>query len=55
MNRRTFAARGLLGLIGLVTAPLARAAPKPRNVTPPGISGTPVVGNTLTVIPGVWR
>ena len=39
---------------GKRTAPPEEPPPPPENITPPTISGSPVVGATLTLTPGVW-
>ena len=38
----------------LVVAGISQAASPPRNQSPPTISGTPQVGETLTADPGTW-
>jgi hypothetical protein len=34
--------------------PIVQGAARPANITPPSISGSPVLGQTLTVDPGLW-
>jgi fibronectin type 3 domain-containing protein len=48
-------ARNDVGAKSVESAPTAPvAADPPRNTTPPAITGTPRVGETLAVDPGVW-
>ena len=34
--------------------PIVQGSSKPSNITPPSISGSPVLGETLTADPGLW-
>jgi hypothetical protein len=38
----------------VIDVPAAPAPPKPVNISPPTITGTPLPGNTLTCNPGTW-
>lgn len=53
IKRRAAASLGVLALLALASVATAAAAP-PANTTPPSITGTPRVGETLTAQNGTW-
>lgn len=51
---RHFTRAASLISVGMLALPAGAQAAGPMNTSPPSISGTPAVGQTLTEVPGTW-